>query len=266
MFQAGSADEEPPADTDMPQEVTVRTLTSDKRARYRAWVNANRMKVHAASDGRLGYLHIPDMGPWGYAEFHRGFLGELHRQGLVVDLRFNGGGHVSALLLEKLARRQIGFDQTRWGGVAPYPEESVSGPIVALTNDAAGSDGDIFSHSFKLMGLGPLIGTRTWGGVIGIWPRHALVDGTVTTQPEYSFWFKDVGWTVENYGTDPDIEVEIAPDDFREGRDPQLDTAVAEALRLLREQPPLRFEPGNLPNLAGAPQLTPDSTAEDSTP
>jgi tricorn protease len=113
------------------------------------------------------------------------------------------------------------------------------------------------------MGLGTLIGTRTWGGVIGIWPRHALVDGTVTTQPEYSFWFKDVGWTVENYGTDPDIEVEISPDDFREGRDPQLDTAVAEALRLLQEQPPLQFEPGDLPNLAGAPQLIPGTTTED---
>ena len=260
--QVESGDNESSAETDMLKEVTVRTMTGDKRALYRAWVNANRAKVHAASDGRLGYLHIPDMGPWGYAEFHRGFLGELHRQGLVVDLRFNGGGHVSALLLEKLARRQIGFDQTRWGGVAPYPEESVSGPIVALTNDAAGSDGDIFSHAFKLMGLGTLIGTRTWGGVIGIWPRHALVDGTVTTQPEYSFWFKDVGWTVENYGTDPDIEVEISPDDFRERRDPQLDTAVAEGLRLLQEQPPLQFEPGDLPNLAGAPQLIPGTAAE----
>ena len=261
--QVESADNESSAETDMLKEVTVRTMTGDKRALYRAWVNTNRANVHAASDGRLGYLHIPDMGPWGYAEFHRGFLGELHRQGLVVDLRFNGGGHVSALLLEKLARRQIGFDQTRWGGVAPYPEESVSGPIVALTNDAAGSDGDIFSHAFKLMGLGTLIGTRTWGGVIGIWPRHALVDGTVTTQPEYSFWFKDVGWTVENYGTDPDIEVEISPDDFREKRDSQLDTAVAEALRLLQEQPPLQFEPGDLPNLAGAPQLIPGTAAEE---
>ena len=260
--QAAPDDEATPTEPDTLKEVTVRTLASDRRALYRAWVNTNRARVHEASDGRLGYLHIPDMGPWGYAEFHRGFLGELHRQGLVVDLRFNGGGHVSSLLLEKLARRQMGFDQTRWGGVVPYPDESVSGPIVALTNDAAGSDGDIFSHTFKLMELGPLVGTRTWGGVIGIWPRHALVDGTVTTQPEYSFWFKDVGWAVENYGTDPDIEVEISPDDFREGRDPQLDTAVAEALRLLRDRPPLQFEPGELPNLAGAPQLTRRATEE----
>ena len=101
----------------------------------------------------------------------------------------------------------------------------------------AGSDGDIFCHSFKLLKLGPLIGKRTWGGVIGISPRHPLVDGTITTQPEYSFWFEDVGWKVENYGTDPDIEVDITPQDYVAGRDPQLERAIAEALRLLVEHP-----------------------------
>ncbi len=218
----------------------VHTLGSDTRAHYRTWVNQNRAWVHEHSQGRIGYLHIPDMGPVGFAEFHRGFLGEIHREGLVVDLRFNGGGHVSELLLEKLLRKRVGFDLTRWSGVIPYPSESVAGPIVALTNEAAGSDGDIFSHCFKLMGLGPLIGKRTWGGVIGIWPRHALVDGTITTQPEFSFWFRDVGWNVENYGTDPDIEVEITPDDYRLGRDPQLERAVAESLALLAQNPPLQ--------------------------
>ena len=119
----------------------------------------------------------------------------------------------------------------------PYPAESVAGPLVALTDEHAGSDGDIFSHSFKMMKLGPLIGKRTWGGVVGIWPRHALVDGTVTTQPEYSFWFEDMGWGVENYGTDPDIEIDISPQDYVAGRDPQLDRAIEEAMRLLAEKP-----------------------------
>src|SRR5947199_8314967 len=109
--------------------------------------------------------------------------------------------------------------------------------MVALTDENSGSDGDIFSHSFKLMGLGPLIGKRTWGGVIGISPQHTLVDGTRTTQPEYAFWFKDVGWNVENYGTDPDIEVDIAPQDFAHNVAPQLDRAIAEALRMLEERP-----------------------------
>ena len=94
-----------------------------------------------------------------------------------------------------------------------YPDEAVAGPVVALTNEHSGSDGDIFSHGFKLMKIGPLVGTRTWGGVIGINPRHNLVDGTQTTQPEFSFWFSDVGWGVENYGTDPDVVIDNAPQD-----------------------------------------------------
>lgn len=225
----------------------VKAIHSDEEARYRAWVEANRRAVHDASDGRIGYLHIPDMGPHGYAEFHRGFLAEVMRDGLVVDVRYNGGGHVSQLILEKLARRRIGYDATRWSGMVPYPVESVAGPLVALTNELAGSDGDVFCHSFKLLKLGPLVGKRTWGGVIGISPHHPLVDGTITTQPEYSFWFEDVGWNVENYGTEPDIEVDFAPQDYVAGRDPQLERAIAEALRLLSERPLV------MPNVATRP-------------
>ena len=122
--------------------------------------------------------------------------------------------------------------------------------MVALTNEYAGSDGDIFSHSFKLFGLGPLIGKRTWGGVVGIWPRHALVDGTVTTQPEFAFWFDDVGWGVENYGTDPDIEVEIRPQDHAAGEDPQLDRALVEIEKQLTRRPPRQPDFGRRPQLA----------------
>jgi tricorn protease len=168
----------------------------------------------------------------------------------VVDLRFNGGGHVSPLLLEKLARRRLGYDISRWSDVPePFPPESVLGPMVALTNEQAGSDGDIFSHGFKMLKLGPLLGKRTWGGVIGIWPRHSLVDGTLTTQPEFSFWFADVGWGVENYGTDPDIEVEITPQDYSRGYDTQLERAIEEILRLLAANPP------KLPAFDGRPNL-----------
>ncbi len=217
--------------------VVVKSIISEAPARYRRWVEDNRAAVHAATDGRVGYVHIPDMGPTGYAEFHRGYLTEIDRDALIVDVRYNGGGHVSQLILEKLARRRLGYDLSRWGGLIPYPIESVAGPLVALTNEHAGSDGDIFCHSFKLMKLGPLVGKRTWGGVIGIYPRHTLVDGTVTTQPEYSFWFEDVGWNVENYGTDPDIEVDIKPQDYAAGRDPQLERSIQEVLRLLEENP-----------------------------
>jgi tricorn protease len=166
-----------------------------------------------------------------------------------VDVRWNGGGNVSGLLLEKLARRRIGYSFTRWGLPGPYPDESPRGVLVALTNEHAGSDGDIFSHSFKLMGLGPLVGKRTWGGVVGIRFRHRLVDGTVTTQPEYSHWFKDVGWNLENYGTDPDIEVDIAPQDFVKRLDPQLERAIAESLHLLEKQSTPEIIPGERPYL-----------------
>jgi len=210
-----------------PRRVLVRTLRDERMLRYRAWVEANRATVHARTNGRVGYVHIPDMGPWGFAEFHRGYLSEFDQDGLVVDVRFNRGGHVSALLLEKLARKRVGYDVARWSPPFPYPEESVAGPIVAVTNQFAGSDGDIFSHCFKLYGLGPLVGMRTWGGVIGIHPRHRLVDGTETTQPEFSFWFTDAGWGVENYGTDPTNEVDVAPQDTLRGEDPQLATAIA---------------------------------------
>jgi tricorn protease len=242
-----------------PRSVTVKTLYSEYPARYREWVEGNRRKVHDATQGRMGYVHIPDMGAQGYAEFHRGFLAEVDREGLIVDLRFNRGGHVSGLLLEKLARRRIGYDIQRWGLPEPYPVESVMGPIVALTNEYAGSDGDIFSHGFKLMKLGPLLGTRTWGGVVGIWPRHALVDGTVTTQPEFSFWFADVGWGVENYGTDPDIFVDNTPQDYARGVDAQLERAIAEGLKLLAENPPTMPAFEGKPSRA-LPELPPNRT------
>jgi len=213
--------------------VLVTTLNDEVPARYREWVERNRAFVHERSSGRVGYFHLPDMMAAGFAEFHRYFGAECERDGLIVDVRYNRGGHVSQLLLEKVARRRIGYAMARWSQPTSYPNEAVAGPVVALTNEHSGSDGDIFSHGFKLMKIGPLVGTRTWGGVIGIHPRHALVDGTQTTQPEFSFWFKDVGWGIENYGTDPDIEVDNAPQDAGDEKDRQLERAVETALELV---------------------------------
>ncbi len=219
-----------------PRRLAVRTLNSETALRYRDWVEANRERVHSATKGRVGYVHIPNMGPQGYSEFHRYYRNEVLKDGLIVDVRFNGGGHVSQLLLEKLLRKRTGYGHSRWMGTDTYPDLAPAGPMVAMTNEFAGSDGDMFSHAFKLYGLGPLIGKRTWGGVVGIWPRHALVDGTVTTQPEFAHYFLDVGWGIENYGTDPDIEVEITPQDHAKGRDPQLERALAEVQALVRDK------------------------------
>lgn len=237
-----------------PRTVAVRALADERAARYRDWVNANRALVHERSDGRVGYLHIPDMAANGFAEFHRGFLAEYDREALVVDVRHNRGGHVSGLLLQKLARRRMAYSFPRRGAPTPYPRESPRGPLVAVTNEYAGSDGDIFSHAFKYLGLGPLVGKRTWGGVIGIWPRHVLADGTTTTQPEFSFGFDDVGWRVENYGTNPDIEVDIAPQHYAKGLDPQLERAIECALAALAERPAHSPDPAARPRL-GRPQL-----------
>ena len=230
--------------------VTLKVLGGEHELRYREWVSQNRRYVHEKTDGKVGYVHIPDMSRRGYAEFHRGYLAEVSYPGLLIDVRYNGGGHVSQLLLEKLARRRIGYDVPRWGTPHPYPDASVLGPMVAVTNENAGSDGDIFSHCFKLMELGLLIGKRTWGGVIGISPHHPFVDGGGTTQPEYSFWFVDVGWNVENYGTDPDIEVDYRPQDYIVEGDPQLDRAIEELLRQMEENPP------ELPDFGERPRLT----------
>ena len=232
----------------------VRALTSEYPARYREWVEANRQAVHVATMGRVGYLHIPDMSALGYAEFHRAYLAEYDHEALIVDVRWNGGGEVSGLVLEKLMRPRLGYDFQRWSPPQPYFQEAPRGPLVAITDENAGSDGDIFSHSFKLLNLGPLIGKRTWGGVIGIEPYIPLVDGTFTTQPEYSFWFRDVGWSVENYGTDPTIEVDYTPQDYARGTDPQLERAIGEALRLLSEHPSTLPTPGPRPQLAPPPR------------
>ncbi len=233
--------------------VLVQTLADEVPARYREWVESNREWVHAQSQGKVGYFHVPDMQSAGFAEFHRYFGGECDRQALIVDVRYNRGGHVSQLLLEKIARRRRAYNVSRWLKPSSYPDESPLGPVVALTNEHAGSDGDIFSHNFKQMGLGPLLGMRTWGGVVGIWPRHGLADRSETTQPEFSFWFNDVGFGVENYGTDPDVEIDNAPQDARDGHDRQLEKALATALDLIAKDPPRVPDFGPRPKLACPP-------------
>lgn len=243
-----------PADGGPTSTVTVRALGSEYPGRYRDWVEGNRRAVHEATGGRAGYLHIPDMAFDGFGEFHRYYLQEFDHEGLIVDVRWNGGGMVSGLVLEKLARKRMGYDFQRWGRPTPYPQQSPRGVVVAVTDENAGSDGDIFSHVFKMMGLGPLIGKRTWGGVVGIDPYIPLADGTTTTQPEFSFWFKDVGWGVENYGTDPTIEVENPPQAYMAGRDLQLERAIAETMRLVELHPSPTPTPGPRPH-RGLPQL-----------
>ena len=197
-------------DTD-PTLLHAKALHDDSLLRYRHWVGLRRAWVDAKSEGRVGYMHLPDMSQHGYAEFHRAFGREAYKEGLLVDVRYNEGGNVSGLLIEKLAREIVGYSLTREGPPQTYPPDAPRGPMVLLTNEYAGSDGDIFSHMFKRRQMGLTVGQRTWGGVVGIWPRVELVDGSVTTQPEFATWFDDVGFGLENWGMTPDLEVPIPP-------------------------------------------------------
>ncbi|MFE0650151.1 PDZ domain-containing protein [Streptomyces sp. NPDC059534] len=219
-----------------PRRICVRAAESETPARYRDWVEDNRRHVHEASGGRLGYIHVPDMFLNGYTEFVRGFATAMDRPGLVLDVRYNIGGHISPLLLERLARHRLGAEHGRWSGVRPYPSESPAGPMALLVNEHTGSDGEIFSHTFRELGLGPLIGHRTWGGVIATWPRQPLVDGTVTTQPEFRYVFDGVGGRLENRGVEPDVVVVVPPGPADAAADPQLAAAVGHLLARLDGQ------------------------------
>jgi tricorn protease len=236
VLPGGTTPQDPPIP---PRNVVVVPLRSDRRLRYQDWVASRRRLVRQLSDGRLGYLHIPDMMGEGWAHFHRDMHTELSRDGLIFDVRGNSGGHISELVVEKLARRVTGWAMGRWVQPRTYPREARRGPMVTVADEFAGSDGDIVAAVVKLLGLGPVVGTRTWGGVIGIQGYQGLLDGTAITVPRFAMFFDEYGWNVENYGVDPDTEVLITPDDAAAGRDTQLESAVQLALEALDKQPPL---------------------------
>ncbi|MDN5919371.1 MAG: S41 family peptidase, partial [Pseudonocardia sp.] len=198
--------------------IVVRPLRSEEELRYQDRVATRRAEVAQRSGGRLGYLHVPDMMAPGWAQLHRDLARETARDGLILDVRGNRGGHTSQLVVEKLARTVIGWDLPRHRTPSTYPEDAPRGPIVALADELSGSDGDIVTAAIKRLGIGPVIGVRTWGGVIGIDGRYGLVDGTRVTQPRYATWFDDSGWGMENHGVDPDEEVVISPQDWVAGR------------------------------------------------
>jgi tricorn protease len=219
--------------------VVVVPVADELPLRYQDWVTDRRNYVHAQTEGRVGYLHVPDMMSLGWAQMHRDLRTEMPRDALILDVRSNGGGHTSQLVLEKLARKVIGWDLVRGYAPGSYPSDARRGPMVTIADMFAGSDGDIITAGIQSLGLGPVVGTRTWGGVVGIDGRYTLVDGTMVTQPRYSFWFEKFGWGVENYGVDPDIEVPVTPQDRVAGNDVQLDRALAEVARLLKRTPPV---------------------------
>ncbi|RSS80239.1 S41 family peptidase [Streptomyces sp. WAC06614] len=226
-----------------PRRVAVVPLVDERPLRYQDWVAKRRAVVRELSGGKCGYLHIPDMGGSGWAQFNRDLRMEMSRPALIVDVRGNAGGHISELVVEKLSRSILGWDLTRDAQPVSYASNAPRGPLVALADEATSSDGDMITAAFKLLGLGPVVGQRTWGGVVGMTGRHTLGDGTVITVPMNAAWFPEYGWSVENHGVEPDLEVLRTPLDWAEGRYAQLDDAVHLALELL-EQDPAAVPPG----------------------
>jgi len=188
----------------------------------------------------------------GWAQLHRDLRVETAFDGLVVDVRENSGGHLSELVIEKIARRVRAWVTGREYSPRRYPADAPRGPVVLVADEFAGSDGDIVNAVAQAVGVGPVVGQRTWGGVIGIDGRFQLLDGTTVTQPRYSFWFTNHGWDVENHGVDPDVDVVLTPQDYSTGRDPQLERAVEIALASLARTPPAT-PPGCPPPAPGGP-------------
>jgi tricorn protease len=224
--------------------VSYRPVTDESNLIYLDWINNNRRKVSEATGGRVGYIHIPDMGAAGIREFIKWFYPQLRKEALIVDVRANGGGNVSRMLIERLRRRLLALNYSRTNDEAStYPDGVFIGPMVALLDGNSASDGDIFPAMFREAGLGPLIGKRSWGGVVGISNRGPLMDGGVVNVPESGFASKTGEWIIEGYGVDPDIEVENDPQSVMSGKDPQLERGIVEIMNRLKQPVKLPAKP-----------------------
>lgn len=216
--------------------IRVMTIADEADLRYIEWVEGNRRKVAELSGGRIGYMHVPDTSTNGMIEFIKGYYSQSDKDALVVDERFNGGGQIPTFFTEKLMRRYETAMRQRNGGDIGFPVQAVDGPKAMLVNEYAGSGGDLFPWLFRFNKIGPLIGTRTWGGLVGIAGSAPLVDGGFLTSPEFGLYDLVEGkWIAENTGIDPDIEVDARPDLLAQGRDPQLERAVEHLLNELKK-------------------------------
>ena len=220
------------------RQVLVKTLEDEERLRHLAWAQANRERVAQASGGRLGYLYVPDTGKEGQSELYRQFMGQITKAGLVIDERWNSGGQIPDRFIELLNRPILNYWGVRDGKDWQWPEFANAGPKVMLMNGWSGSGGDCFPLYFRMAKLGPLVGRRTWGGLIGISGSPAFVDGGIVTAPTFGMYSAEGKWLVEGHGVDPDIAVEDDPSLMVNGGDPQLDRAIQEAMKLLRDNPP----------------------------
>jgi tricorn protease len=219
--------------------VTVLPVPTEQALRTRAWVESNRRLVEKLSDGQLAYVYLPNTGQPGYSSFNRYYFSQQDKKGVVVDERFNGGGSAADYIIEVLARDFDGYFNNVAGERFPFtsPSAGIWGPKVMIINEMAGSGGDLMPYMFKRRKIGPLIGKRTWGGLVHTADTPPFIDGGSMIAPRGGFFTRDGRWAVENEGVAPDVDVENWPKDVIGGRDPQLERAVQEAMRLLKEHP-----------------------------
>ncbi|MGB9773378.1 MAG: S41 family peptidase [Bacteroidota bacterium] len=225
------------ATTEGSRKVIVKPIESEFGLRYLSWVTSNREKVDSLSGGKIGYIYLPDMSADGLNAFVEQYYPQIRKEGLIIDVRYNGGGFVDEMILERLRRILVGMSMSRNGANETIPEQVFYGYMACLINGYSASDGDIFPYYFRKYGLGPLIGERTWGGVRGIRGYRPLVDGGYVTVPEFSIYGLRSEWIIENHGVDPDIVVDESPTLVMEGHDPQLEKAVEVLLKEIREHP-----------------------------
>lgn len=227
----------PNADGSKSREVTVVPVPSEAGLRHLAWREDNLRKVEKLSNGRLGYMHIPDTNVGGWTNFNRYFYAQVGKEGIVIDERFNHGGQVDDFMVDNLNRPLRSRWASRYGKDFSSPLGAIYGPKVMIVNEYAGSGGDYFPWHFRQAKVGPIVGKRTWGGLVGILNFPSLMDGGGVTAPNIAFYNLKGEWEVENHGVDPDIEVEMDPALWRKGHDPQLERAVDEAMKLLAKNP-----------------------------
>jgi tricorn protease len=220
------------------REVTVVPVGNEYGLRNLAWVEGNRRKVDEMSGGRLAYIWLPDTADGGYTNFNRYYFAQIGKDGAVVDERFNQGGLIADYIIDYMRRPLMGYFASRDGHDYITPVGSIYGPKVMIINEYAGSGGDMMPWLFRAAGIGPLVGTRTWGGLVGMAGAAPLMDGGITGAPQSGFWNPNGTWDVENHGVDPDYVVEMDPAAVKAGKDPQLEKAVAVALELLQKNPP----------------------------
>jgi len=220
------------------RDVTVVPVASESNLRYLAWIEGNRRKVDTMTGGKLAYVHLPDTGGGGFTSFNRYYYAQLDRQGAVIDERFNGGGSAADYIVDALKKPVLSYWAAREGMDATTPAGVLQGPKVMIVNEFAGSGGDLMPWMFRRMKVGPLVGKRTWGGLVGIGGYPALVDGGSVTAPHFAFYSPESQWEVENHGVAPDIEVDLDPAEWRKGRDTQLEKAVELAMAELTKNPP----------------------------